>query len=295
MNDEQIKIFIQVSNLGSFSKAEKESFISKQAMLKQINALENEVGFALFIRKKSGVELTSQGKIFYEGITKILEDKKDLLEKCHAVSKKQVIRIGSGEHQVILDPVNQLFSTFFPEIELKRIAHPNHSGEWRVDHDIQDIAETFDLASKAVHDTKYIPLVKVPYMIAMDEKHPLATQKVIQLEELTEYLLYIYPIMIRDSYLKKLKNTYKNHERNLVERDDVDHQVDVAFSCIGTKNLLLTANPFIYSIEGIVAIPLDTGWKREYGVVYKEPVSLALQKYIELAKKYYKKKSKQES
>lgn len=294
MNDEQLKIFIQVSNLGSFSKAEKESFISKQAMLKQINSLENEVGFSLFVRKKSGVELTEQGKIFYEGITKILDDKKELLEKCHALSKKQVIRIGSGEHQVILDPVNQLFSTLYPEIELKRIAHPNHSGEWRVDHDIQDVAETFDLASKEVHGTKYIPLVKVPYMVAMDEKHPLAKKKVIQLEDITEYLLYIYPIMIRDSYLKKLKNTYKNNEDNLVEREDVDNQVDIAFSCIGTNHLLLTANPFIYSIEGIVAIPLDTGWKREYGVVYKEPVSLALQKYIELAKKYYKKKSKQE-
>ncbi len=294
MNDEQLKIFIQVSNLGSFSKAEKESFISKQAMLKQINSLENEVGFSLFVRKKSGVELTEQGKIFYEGITKILDDKKELLEKCHALSKKQVIRIGSGEHQVILDPVNQLFSTLYPEIELKRIAHPNHSGEWRVDHDIQDVAETFDLASKEVHGTKYIPLVKVPYMVAMDEKHPLAKKKIIQLEDITEYLLYIYPIMIRDSYLKKLKNTYKNNEDNLVEREDVDNQVDIAFSCIGTNHLLLTANPFIYSIEGIVAIPLDTGWKREYGVVYKEPVSLALQKYLELAKKYYKKKSKQE-
>ncbi len=294
MNDEQLKIFIQVSNLGSFSKAEKESFISKQAMLKQINSLENEVGFSLFVRKKSGVELTEQGKIFYEGITKILDDKKELLEKCHGISKKQVIRIGSGEHQVILDPVNQLFSTLYPEIELKRIAHPNHSGEWRVDHDIQDVAETFDLASKEVHGTKYIPLVKVPYMIAMDKNHPLAKKKIIQLEDITEYLLYIYPIMIRDSYLKKLKNTYKNNEDNLMEREDVDNQVDIAFSCIGTNHLLLTANPFIYSIEGIVAIPLDTGWKREYGVVYKEPVSLALQKYFELAKKYYKKKSKQE-
>ena len=294
MNDEQLKIFIQVSNLGSFSKAEKESFISKQAMLKRINSLENEVGFSLFVRKKSGVELTEQGKIFYEGITKILDDKKELLEKCHALSKKQVIRIGSGEHQVILDPVNQLFSTLYPEIELKRIAHPNHSGEWRVDHDIQDVAETFDLASKEVHGTKYIPLVKVPYMVAMDKNHPLAKKKIIQLEDITEYLLYIYPIMIRDSYLKKLKNTYKNNEDNLVEREDVDNQVDIAFSCIGTNHLLLTANPFIYSIEGIVAIPLDIGWKREYGVVYKEPVSLALQKYLELAKKYYKKKSKQE-
>ena len=205
-----------------------------------------------------------------------------------------MIRIGSGEHQVILDPVNQLFSTLYPEIELKRIAHPNHSGEWRVDHDIQDVAETFDLASKEVHGTKYIPLVKVPYMVAMDKNHPLAKKKIIQLEDITEYLLYIYPIMIRDSYLKKLKNTYKNNEDNLVEREDVDNQVDIAFSCIGTNHLLLTANPFIYSIEGIVAIPLDIGWKREYGVVYKEPVSLALQKYLELAKKYYKKKSKQE-
>ncbi len=294
MNDEQLHIFKKVSDLGSFSKAEKESFVSKQAMLKQINSLENEVGFALFVRKKSGVELTEQGKIFYEGITRILDEKKVLLEKCHQLSQKQVIRIGSGEHQVILDPVNQLFSTMYPEIELKRIAHPNHSGEWRVDHDIQDVAETFDLASYAVRDTKYIPLVKVPYMIAMDEAHPLAKKKVIQLEDIKEYVLFMYPIMIKDSYQKKLKMAFKGYENNLVERDDVDNQVDVAFGCIGTTELLLTANPFIYSIEKIVVKPLNTGWKREYGMVYKEPASLALQKYIDLAKKFYKKKSKQD-
>ncbi len=294
MNDEQLHIFKKVSDLGSFSKAEKESFVSKQAMLKQINSLENEVGFALFVRKKSGVELTEQGKIFYEGITRILDEKKVLLEKCHQLSQKQVIRIGSGEHQVILDPVNQLFSTMYPEIELKRIAHPNHSGEWRVDHDIQDVAETFDLASYAVRDTKYIPLVKVPYMIAMDEDHPLAKKKEIQLEDIKEYVLFMYPIMIKDSYQKKLKMTFKGYENNLVERDDVDNQVDVAFGCIGTTELLLTANPFIYSIEKIVVKPLNTGWKREYGMVYKEPASLALQKYIDLAKKFYKKKSKQD-
>ncbi len=294
MNDEQLHIFKKVSDLGSFSKAEKESFVSKQAMLKQINSLENEVGFALFVRKKSGVELTEQGKIFYEGITRILDEKKVLLEKCHQLSQKQVIRIGSGEHQVILDPVNQLFSTKYPEIELKRIAHPNHSGEWRVDHDIQDVAETFDLASYAVRDTKYIPLVKVPYMIAMDEDHPLAKKKVIQLEDIKEYVLFMYPIMIKDSYQKKLKMAFKGYENNLVGRDDVDNQVAVAFGCIGTTELLLTANPFIYSIEKIVVKPLNTGWKREYGMVYKEPASLALQKYIDLAKKFYKKKSKQD-
>ncbi len=294
MNDEQIKIFIQVANFGSFSKAEKESFISKQAMLKQINSLENEIGFSLFVRKKSGVELTNQGKIFYEGIQKISNEKKELLEKCQALSKKQVIRVGNGEHQVILNPVNQLFSTLYPEIELKRVAHPNHSGEWRVDHDIQDIAETFDLAANAVHETKYIPLVKYPYMVAMDQNHPLAKQKKVSLENIAEYELHLYPIMIRDSYLKKLRTVYRDCKGNLVEREDVDNQVEVAFGCIGTSQLLLTANPFIYSIEGIVAIPLDTGWKREYGIVYKEPVSLSLQKYIDLAKKYYKKKSKQD-
>lgn len=294
MNDEQIKIFIQVANFGSFSKAEKESFISKQAMLKQINSLENEIGFSLFVRKKSGVELTSQGKIFYEGIQKISNEKKELLEKCQALSKRQVIRVGNGEHQVILNPVNQLFSTLYPEIELKRVAHPNHSGEWRVDHDIQDIAETFDLAANAVHETKYVPLVKYPYMVAMDQNHPLAKQKKVSLENIAEYELHVYPIMIRDSYLKKLRAVYRDCKGNLVEREDVDNQVEVAFSCIGTKQLLLTANPFIYSIEVIVAIPLDTGWKREYGIVYKEPVSLSLQKYIDLAKKYYKKKSKQD-
>ena len=39
MNDEQLKTFISVSDFGSFSASEKDMFISKQAMLKQINAL----------------------------------------------------------------------------------------------------------------------------------------------------------------------------------------------------------------------------------------------------------------
>ena len=70
MNDEQIKIFLAVAKAGSFSKAEENMHISKQAMLKQINALESELGARLLARSRLGISLTPSGQVFQKGIVK---------------------------------------------------------------------------------------------------------------------------------------------------------------------------------------------------------------------------------
>ena len=52
MNDNQLRSFLTVAECGSFSKAEEGSFLSKQALIKQIDALEDELGFRLLSRGK---------------------------------------------------------------------------------------------------------------------------------------------------------------------------------------------------------------------------------------------------
>ena len=64
MNDKQLKSFITVTECGSFTKAENFFFFSAQALKKQIDSLENELGFALFLRSSKGVVLTAAGKKF---------------------------------------------------------------------------------------------------------------------------------------------------------------------------------------------------------------------------------------
>ncbi len=287
MNDEQVRIFLQVAECGSFTKAEADSYISKQAMLKQINNLESEVGCKLLTRSRSGTGLTAAGKHFYQGIQQLYTQREQLYADCRSLAGEQpTIRIGTVEHQVILSPVNALFSKKYPDIHLEHVIHPNHSGEWRVANDIQDVAETSaDYGDKDLSQT-YTPLVRTNYVAAMRKTHPLSGRHILTLEELTAYPTMCF-IMLGQERIADLKEVFQQHPTHLIIRSDVDNQVGAAYDCISSDTILLSANPFVHSISELTKIPLAVDWSREYGIIYREPVTLPVRKYIDLAIWYY--------
>jgi len=290
MNSEQIKTFIACADAGSFSKAEESCYMSKQAILKQINRLEEELQFSLFERTKNGIRLTEAGKKFYTGAKRLLSDQDSLIKECRKTAGSSFIRIGSVEHQVLLDPVNEAFAKMYPEIRLQKIVHPNHSGEYRVSQNLMDVGETFVIDTVIPeNDFTYTKLTTVPYCAGVGKNHPLAKKKTVSLKELSDYETVIMPMMIMKSFIEEIHEAFAKKPQNLIESMDVDHQVDMAFSCIAEGKVFLTANPFAASIDELVLIPLKEGWTREYGMIYKTPVSDAVQKYIDLALNIYQK------
>ena len=65
-NLSQYKIFYEVAKAGNISKAAKELYISQPAISKAISKLEDSLGLSLFTRSSRGVQLTSEGEIFFE-------------------------------------------------------------------------------------------------------------------------------------------------------------------------------------------------------------------------------------
>ena len=57
MYNHQLDTFIKVADSGSFNKASEELYVSPNAVMKQINLLENSLGFDLFVRTHRGVQL----------------------------------------------------------------------------------------------------------------------------------------------------------------------------------------------------------------------------------------------
>ena len=103
-----------------------------------MNQLEAEAGFPLLERRRTGTVLTEPGKMFYEGIRRILDDKERLLEACRTkAGVKEILRVGNVEHQALLTPVTNAFMAQCPQIRVQQVIHPNHSGEWRVENGIQ--------------------------------------------------------------------------------------------------------------------------------------------------------------
>ncbi len=288
MNDEQVRIFLTVADQGSFTRAEEKIFLSKQSMLKQMNHLEEEIGCPLFNRSRSGVKLTPAGEIFYDGIRKLKRQKDKLMEHCRsAAGLDQSIRVGSVEHQVILDRVNTEFALRYPNVRIERVIHPNHSGEWRVENGIQDVGETFRSEYHNDKNFTYIPLTLVPYQAAMRKGHPLAGRSSLKLSQLTGYPTILFAPMVGKERMQSARQAFSLHPEHLIQRMDVDNQVSAAYECMESNSILITANPFIGSLEGLIKIPLDEGWMREYGIIYKEPASWVVRQYVDLAIELY--------
>ena len=69
LNFEYYKVFYYVSKYGSLTRAANVLMTSQPAVTRTIHNLESELGCRLFIRSKKGVELTPEGRVFYEYIS----------------------------------------------------------------------------------------------------------------------------------------------------------------------------------------------------------------------------------
>ena len=73
MQIERLKVFIDVAECMSFTRAAERGFISQSAVSQQIAALEKELGAKLLLRDRKGnVSLTAEGETFYRGCVQVV-------------------------------------------------------------------------------------------------------------------------------------------------------------------------------------------------------------------------------
>lgn len=72
MEIRQLRYFVRIVDLGSFSRAALELYVAQPALSKQIRMLEEELGSTLLQRSVRGVEPTSSGMVFYRHAQSVL-------------------------------------------------------------------------------------------------------------------------------------------------------------------------------------------------------------------------------
>jgi len=80
MEMKQVKYFLTVAELGSFSAAADNLYISQSSLSKQIMALEKELGFALFDRSKRMIVLTEAGATFRKYARRLHDEYEEMLD-----------------------------------------------------------------------------------------------------------------------------------------------------------------------------------------------------------------------
>ncbi len=101
MTDKWLKSFIQSAELGSFTKAAEENYITATALIQQINLLEKELGFCLFVRTNNGVRLTAAGEIFFKAAREILSTYENAVAQGRAVEdeNRRILKVAYEPEQ----------------------------------------------------------------------------------------------------------------------------------------------------------------------------------------------------
>lgn len=182
MEFRRIEYFLVLAEKLNYAKAAKELCISSQALTKQINILEDELGTKLFNRTTRSVSLTESGEICRNQFANLKAHYDETLKavKSAVSDKHSLIRIGifaALPKNNLLNPIMQDLTAEFPDIDFD-ISTNNMDG---LRDDVKN--GVIDMAITNAHDfedwqgCERINFAIVPAQIVVSEKHKWVKEK----------------------------------------------------------------------------------------------------------------------
>lgn len=150
MNLDQIKTFRLAAELGSFSRAADERFLSQPAVSQQIRQLERDLGVTLFERNGKGITLTPAGATFLDYAHRMDTMEHELRARVDSLkSNTQTVSLGcasSSAHYVVPHLLMELRQVA-PDMQVRvTIAAPDQAMAMLIKGEIDCILTTHDSA-----------------------------------------------------------------------------------------------------------------------------------------------------
>lgn len=186
---EDIRAFVLVTELGSFSKAAETLTLTQSALSRRLKKLEEALGARLLDRTSQSIELTAVGEEFRPTANQMVRDYersvseiRDVIEKrAGVVSMASVMTISHN----VLPPVIKRFADRHPAVRIRVI---DDVGPKTAEFVSSGEAE-FGIVLEAGEYTNldFIPIVEDPYVLACHADHPLARKPTARWADLQDY------------------------------------------------------------------------------------------------------------
>lgn len=295
MYNPQLDTFIAVADSGSFSKAAEKLFISPTAVIKQINLLESDLGFLLFVRTHRGIELTESGKSFYNDVKYFIQYAKESIVRAKNAGNKidNVIKIGTSlmtPSQFILE-IWPSVQQYCPNLKFKLVPFENTPENAR--EILRNLGNNIDIVSGVFDDDfledrkcTALELYREPICVAVSIQHPLANKDKLEITDLYgENLMLIHRGW--NSYIDLVRDDlWENHpEINL--KDFSFYDVEIFNHCEASNDLLMVIGNWENVHPLLKVIPISWNHSIPFGILYSPEPSAQVKKFIDSIKQVY--------
>jgi len=280
MNENQLKSFLLAADEKSFSKAAGKAFISGPALVQQINLLEKNLGFTLFVRNHTGIELTDAGTIFYDAAREILDIYNGARDAALQLESRQnsVLRISYTQEmlpRIFVDMLN-LFTQTHPDI--KPQFHSCNFIDFfdLIRNDRTDIAILIEPSEKYLDKLKFFPVMQETFAFCVKPENPLSRKEMIHAEDLVHTTI----LCGRTNYMKVPFEEYFKDMGNIIVTND-NYDLTAEFNQLGKDNAYLITNQwkeYHSSILKVIPSDIDAGL---IGFIYHEKTPKPVRTFLD--------------
>jgi DNA-binding transcriptional LysR family regulator len=193
MDFENLRTFLEVSRLRSFSKAAQRLLRTQPAVSAQIRSLEQEVGARLFDRDGGKVTFTAAGRLFEPFAEFCVERQKHILlaiaEQERAPRGEVAISANEATHLYVLPQVFAQFRRQYPRVVLSVV----RAERLRTMESVVNREVDFGVVSLPTRDSRLTvePIHRDELVLVAPKGHPLAARGSVRLQELAKVPLLL--------------------------------------------------------------------------------------------------------
>jgi LysR family transcriptional regulator, transcriptional activator of the cysJI operon len=246
MQIESLKVFCDLAETESFTRAAQINNITQSAVSQQISSLERQFKSLLIERSKKKFRLTREGQVLYEYSKQIIQTYDSLHSRLQEIKDiiSGTIRVATiysvGLHD--LPPYLKKFLKSYPTVNV----HVEYRRSNQVYEDVLGNVVDLGLVAYPVKDTKLeiVALRKDPLVLICHPKHPLGKAKAVKLAQIAnqKFIGFEPDIPTR----KAIDKVFKDHSievQNVMEFDNIETvkravEIDAGISIVPEGTIL---------------------------------------------------------
>jgi LysR family transcriptional regulator, hca operon transcriptional activator len=273
MNSRQLECFTTVAEHKSFSRASELLHLTQSVVSYQVKALEEELGFRLFIRDTHRVILTRSGENFYYEIMNLRELYNKAVLDSRALDRleKNALNI-SWQVFEVAQLLGALMSTFhekFPDIQLKLSSQADSDYLEDLVNMRKDLVFIYEENLRPDPRVLFVPLWTVANYFIMNKANLLATKQHLEVEDLDGQVLFL-PMFAPN--VRTANEVYVNilqHFPNADVRLLAEFEITALPQVIANKGMALYPLPRNSQELGVVSRPFGHCIPMVIGVAYR--------------------------
>lgn len=282
MDLEQLRNFQLVVEAGSMSGAAKKKYITSQAMLQQMNALEAEIGAQLLERTPRGVTCTPAGSYLYERVGTVRAYIDLVLKECQRIGNEepQNVRIGQTTLPLFGSVLQRVFERAHPTAHIEFVPVDMADAVQALEEGRVDVVDFGEEPIWLPDCLRYdvVAAFRPEAMVAPDS--PLAELPVISRGDLEDVV-----VGTRDGYL-----AYDPFDRDkFVFPGEFDlrplTKSEAIMLCLD-GGVFITHHPLIASLYPLVTVPVDRPLM-DAGLVSRKDAPPVVRAYVDNAQRIF--------